>query len=89
MSEAILTSVMERGDLAHLALFLWAAAITLLSLFLLRELSAANRRFSAFVEELARLNRFLNRALRRPLRGLEESDQEQRASRGNDSSNFQ
>lgn len=63
LGEAVTRSVIERGDLAHLALFLWAVAATLLALFLLRELSAANRRFSAFVGEIARLNRFLRGAL--------------------------
>ncbi|MFD1694850.1 hypothetical protein [Roseibium aestuarii] len=62
MSEAITRSVIERGDLAHLALFLWAAAASILALFLLRELAEANRRFMAFVDEIARLNRHLSRA---------------------------
>jgi hypothetical protein len=46
----------ERGDLAHLALFLWASSVTALLLFTLRELAAAVRRFDDFVRELARLN---------------------------------
>jgi hypothetical protein len=45
-----------RGDLAHLALFLWASAASALALGLVRELAAANRRFDAFVRELARFN---------------------------------
>jgi hypothetical protein len=45
-----------RGDLAHLALFLWAAAATGLAAFALRELAAATRRFDDFVRELARFN---------------------------------
>ncbi len=46
----------ERGDLAHLALFLWASAASGLVLWSLRELAASNRRFSDFVNEIARLN---------------------------------
>ena len=42
-----------RGDLAHLALFLWASALAWLAL---RELAAASRRFDDFVRELARFN---------------------------------
>ncbi len=47
----------ERGDLAHLALFLWASASSALLALTLRELFAANARFDAFVRELARFNR--------------------------------
>jgi hypothetical protein len=47
----------ERGDLAHLALFLWAASASALLIFTLRELAAAMRRFDDFVRELARFNR--------------------------------
>ncbi|MBX6426724.1 MAG: hypothetical protein IRZ09_12475 [Variibacter sp.] len=46
----------SRGDLAHLALFLWASVATALALFALRELAAAMRRFDDFVRELARFN---------------------------------
>ncbi len=46
----------ERGDLAHLALFLWAASASALAWFALRELAAASRRFDDFVRELARFN---------------------------------
>ena len=46
----------QRGDLAHLALFLWASAATALLVFVTRELSAAMRRFDDFVRELARFN---------------------------------
>lgn len=45
-----------RGDLAHLALFLWATAASALLVFALRELAAAARRFDDFVRELARFN---------------------------------
>ena len=45
-----------RGDLAHLALFLWASMASALAWLALRELSAATRRFDDFVRELARFN---------------------------------
>ena len=45
-----------RGDLAHLALFLWAVSASALALFALRELAASMRRFDDFVRELARFN---------------------------------
>ena len=47
----------ERGDLAHLALFLWAASASALLILVLREYAAAMRRFDDFVRELARFNR--------------------------------
>jgi len=46
----------ERGDLAHLALFLWASGASSLLWWSLRELAQANRRFDAFVRELSRFN---------------------------------
>ena len=56
MHELIETFV-ARGDLAHLALLLWACAASFSALFLLRELAAASRRFDDFVRELAQFNR--------------------------------
>ena len=58
--DRIAESVMARGDLAHLALLLWAAGASLLCRTLLRDLEAANKRFDAFVRELARFNRRLS-----------------------------
>jgi hypothetical protein len=52
----LIRTFMARGDLAHLALFLWASAATALLIFVTRELSAAMRRFDDFVRELARFN---------------------------------
>jgi hypothetical protein len=46
----------ERGDLAHLALLLWAMSASALAWFALRDLAAASRRFDDFVRELARFN---------------------------------
>ncbi len=56
MPELIHTFV-ARGDLAHLALFLWAVAASGGFLFTLRELAAATRRFDDFIRELSRFNR--------------------------------
>lgn len=50
-------TIAERGDLAHLALFLWASGSSALLVWSLRELVVANQRFSAFVREIASLNR--------------------------------
>ena len=49
-------SIIERGDLAHLALFLWASGASALLGYVLKELAAANRRFDELVMELARFN---------------------------------
>jgi len=49
----------DKGDLAHLALFLWASSASGLLVWSLRELVRANRRFNDFVTEIARLNNFL------------------------------
>ncbi len=46
----------ERGDLAHLALLLWASSASALAWFALRELTASWRRFDDFVRELSRFN---------------------------------
>ena len=50
-------TVIERGDLAHLALFLWASGASGLLIWALRELAASNKRFNDFVSEIARLNK--------------------------------
>jgi hypothetical protein len=49
--------VADRGDLAHLALFLWASGASAFLWFAFREIVRANRRFDAFVRELNRFNR--------------------------------
>ena len=54
--DELIATFRERGDLAHLALFLWAASASALAAFALRELAAASRRFDDFVRELARFN---------------------------------
>jgi hypothetical protein len=52
----VTASIIERGDLAHLALFLWASGASGLLILVLRELALANRRFDLFVRELAHFN---------------------------------
>lgn len=53
----ILDAILQRGDLAHLALFLWACAATAQAHLAMREVAEATRRIDAFVRELARFNR--------------------------------
>lgn len=57
--EHITNAVIERGDLAHLALFLWASGASALLVWSLKEMAAANARFNRFVQELAKLNRLI------------------------------
>ena len=52
----VIAAFAERGDLAHLALLLWALSASGLAWFALREVAAASRRFDDFVRELARFN---------------------------------
>ena len=52
----IAQSFVDRGDLAHLALLLWASGASGLLVWSLRELAAANRRFDEFVRELQHFN---------------------------------
>ena len=54
--DTLIRTFTERGDLAHLALFLWAAGASALLMHALKELAAAARRFDDFVRELARFN---------------------------------
>jgi hypothetical protein len=49
-------SVVERGDLAHLALFLWASATSGMLVWTMRELAKSNRRFSDLVNAIAKIN---------------------------------
>lgn len=69
MSDVIKTFT-ERGDLAHLALLLWAAAASAGLWFVLREWAAAVRRFDDFVHALE----LFNRRARRRRRGVLERD---------------
>lgn len=54
-------TIITRGDLAHLALFLWASGASAVMVWALREMAAANRRFEDFVKEIASLNRLFQR----------------------------
>jgi hypothetical protein len=54
-------SIVSRGDLAHLALFLWATGASTLLIWALKELAAANKRFNDFVKEIATLNQLFHR----------------------------
>jgi hypothetical protein len=55
--DQVTEAVISRGDLAHLALFVWASGASALLVTTLRDLAAANRRFDDFVRELAHFNR--------------------------------
>ena len=55
--DAITDSIIARGDLAHLALFLWATGASALLASVLRDLARSNQRFDDFVRELARFTR--------------------------------
>ncbi|KKC39818.1 hypothetical protein WH87_06775 [Devosia epidermidihirudinis] len=54
-------TVIERGDLAHLALFLWATGASTLLVWSLRELAKANQHFNDFVREIATLNQLFKK----------------------------
>ena len=54
-------TIATRGDLAHLALFLWASGASAVLVWTLRELGAANKRFEDFVKEIASLNRLFGK----------------------------
>jgi hypothetical protein len=54
-------TIIERGDLAHLALFLWATGASTLLVWALREMSSTNKRFNDFVTEIASLNRLFRK----------------------------
>jgi hypothetical protein len=56
----IISTIIARGDLGHLALFLWASGSSFLTMTLVRELTSANRRFDTFVRELARFNNHIS-----------------------------
>ncbi len=54
--DQIVTAFVGRADVGHLGLLLWAASASALAWLVLRELTAANRRFDDFVRELNRFN---------------------------------
>ncbi len=55
--DPVAEAVIERGDLAHLVLFIWASGASALLAMTLRDLFAANRRVAAFVRDIALFNR--------------------------------
>ncbi|MEZ0171743.1 hypothetical protein [Microvirga sp. TS319] len=55
--DQVAEAIISRGDLAHLALFVWASGASTLLAMTLRDLFAANRRFDEFVRELSLFNR--------------------------------
>lgn len=59
--DELTNTIATRGDLAHLALFLWASGASGLLLYALRELARANQRFEDFVKEIAALNQLFKR----------------------------
>jgi hypothetical protein len=59
--DEITKTIATRGDLAHLALFLWASGASAVLVWTLRELAAANKRFNDFVQEIATLNQLFSR----------------------------
>lgn len=54
-------TIIERGDLAHLALFLWASGASALLVWALKEMASTNKRFIDFVTEIANLNRLFRK----------------------------
>ena len=54
-------TIAERGDLAHLALFLWASGASGLLVWTLKEMARANQRVEDFVKEIAALNQLFKR----------------------------
>ncbi len=55
----LLAVLAEQGDLAHVVLGAWAGTSTSLLLWALKQVISFNRRFEAFMDELARLNQIL------------------------------
>ena len=56
MLEQVVAAFVGRADVGPLGLLLWAASASGLAWLVLRELTAANRRFDDFVRELNRFN---------------------------------
>ena len=54
--DQLLTAFVGKGDVGHLGLLLWAGSASAFAYVVMRELTAANRRFDEFVRELNRFN---------------------------------
>jgi hypothetical protein len=61
VSESLLQGFLQRADIGHIALFLWASGASVLVAFAVREAAEAARRTETFMheflQELARFNR--------------------------------
>lgn len=54
--DSLIRAIAERGDMAHVALLLWALGASAAFFKAFSEVSRASRRFDEFVRELARFN---------------------------------
>ncbi|MEZ0212684.1 MAG: hypothetical protein ACAH27_07015 [Xanthobacteraceae bacterium] len=54
--DTLIRTFAAKGDLAHLALLLWALGASMLAWRAVRELADSARRFDDFVREIARFN---------------------------------
>lgn len=54
--QTLIEAFSQRGDLAHLALLMWALGASAMAVACMRELARAARRFDDFVREIARFN---------------------------------
>ncbi|MEM6711477.1 MAG: hypothetical protein AAF590_04275 [Pseudomonadota bacterium] len=70
MIERLTMILAEKGDMGHVALFLWAAAASVQSLMLLRDLTATAARLEDFVMAIAQVNAMITE--RRSLTDLHE-----------------
>jgi hypothetical protein len=74
MMSDLINTFAARGDLAHVALLLWALAASAAAWFALREFAAASRRFDDFVRELQAFNHRAERRLRRVDRSTDDDE---------------
>lgn len=54
--DGLIRAIAEKGDLAHVALLLWALGASAAFFRAFSEVARASRRFDEFVRELARFN---------------------------------
>ena len=59
ISERVLDAFFAKGDLAHLALFLWASGASSLLVWVMKQLAGMNERFARFTAEIARFNQIV------------------------------
>ena len=53
----VVGAILTKGDLAHLALFLWASSASALLMIALKALTDSNQRYDSFVRALSDFNR--------------------------------